>query len=296
VRFADPRAVNDALYAVLSRALSTAFSLPPSRRAGWNAPRAAAPPTEPTPPDAVLEPQPSADPWGLAASDASSTGADASYPEPAEPAFVAVQDVAAAPIRPRPELRWANLRFVAQVRHTYLVCEADDGLYVLDQHAAAERVMFDKLRKAYRASAVSSQALLFPVMVEVTPAEAELVEARAKEIAAVGLDLRVRGPETLSVHAVPKLLQKASPERMVRDLLAEVLRTGGRGFSDAVDLALATMACHASIRAGDPLSAGEATALLSALDQADFAGHCPHGRPVVTHTSWAELDRRVGRR
>jgi DNA mismatch repair protein MutL len=290
VRFADPRAVSDALYSVLSRALSTVFSLPPTRRSGWNAPRhEAPPPAEPSAPDA------SADPWGLGPGAEPATAAGWPTRDDEAP-LVAVQDSAAAPIRPRPEMQWSNLRFVAQVRHTYLVCEADDGLYVLDQHAAAERVMFDRLRKAYRSSSVGSQALLFPVMVEVTPAEAELVESRAQEIAAVGLDLRVRSPELLSVHAVPKLLQKASPERLVRDLLSEVLRTGGRGFSDAIDLALATMACHASIRAGDPLSPKEAAALLRALDQADFAGHCPHGRPVVTFTSWNELDRRVGRR
>ncbi|MCL4754970.1 MAG: DNA mismatch repair endonuclease MutL [Myxococcales bacterium] len=291
VRFADPRAVNDALYSILSRELSSAFSIPPARR--WNPARVAPPPPPPAPPEPAAPAAEPADPWGLAA-----TAPDppaASYSKPEEP-LVAVQDAARAPIRPRPEMRWANLRFVAQVRHTFLVCEADDGLYVLDQHAAAERVTFDKLRKAYRSSAVSSQALLFPVMMEVTGAEADLVATRGEEIAAVGLDLRVRGPETLSIHAVPKLLQKASPERLVRDLLSEVLRGGGRGFSDAVDLALATMACHASIRAGDPLSAGEATALLRALDEADFAGHCPHGRPVVTFTGWNELDRRVGRR
>ena len=309
VRFADPRAVNDALYSILSRELSTAFSLPPARR--WGAPRnAPAPAPAPAQPPAPAPPE-EGDPWGLGPSASGPTtpaGPPAippmaapvvlsvpSYDVHTEP-LVAVQDSARSPIRPRPEMRWANLRFVAQVRHTFLVCEADDGLYVLDQHAAAERVMFDKLRKAYRASAVSSQALLFPVMVDVTGAEADLVAARADEIAAVGLDLRVRGPETLSVHAVPKLLQKASPERLVRDLLSEVMRGGGRGFSDAVDLALATMACHASIRAGDPLSASEASALLRALDEADFAGHCPHGRPVVTFTGWNELDRRVGRR
>jgi DNA mismatch repair protein MutL len=89
---------------------------------------------------------------------------------------------------------------------------------------------------------------------------------------------------------------RASPERLVRDFLTEVSRTGGRAFSDAVDLALATMACHGSVRAGDQLSASEATALLQALDQADFAGHCPHGRPVVTFTSFNELERKVGRR
>ncbi|MFO0568859.1 MAG: DNA mismatch repair endonuclease MutL [Polyangiaceae bacterium] len=301
VRFADPRAVHDAVYSILSKELSRAFSLPPARRFGPSP--APMPARAPLPAPEVQEtPATSADPWGLApappapAFEARETEAPAvQYASTAEP-FVHVQDSARAPIRPRPEMAWSNLRFVAQVRHTYLVCEADDGLYVLDQHAAAERVMFDKLRKAYRTSAVSSQALLFPVLVEVTPAEAELVEARAEEIAAVGLELRVRGPETVSVHAVPKLLQKASPERLVRDLLSEVTRGGGRGFSDAVDLALATMACHASIRAGDPLSASEASALLRALDEADFAGHCPHGRPVVTSTTWSELDRRVGRR
>jgi DNA mismatch repair protein MutL len=122
------------------------------------------------------------------------------------------------------------------------------------------------------------------------------VEARQREIAEVGLDVRTRGPTSLSHHAMPRLLSRASPERLLRDLLTEVSRSGGRGFSDAVDLALATMACHGSIRAGDALSPNEAKALLVALDDADFAGHCPHGRPVVTFLSYAELERKVGRR
>jgi DNA mismatch repair protein MutL len=98
------------------------------------------------------------------------------------------------------------------------------------------------------------------------------------------------------VHSVPKILSRASPERLVRDLLTELSRSGGRAFSDAIDLALATMACHGSIRAGDKLSESEASALLGALDVADFAGHCPHGRPVVAVTTWGELERKVGRR
>ena len=288
VRFADPRAVSDALYSVLSRELASAFSLPAPSRGRWGRPA----PDVPKKPAAVLpevgasEPR---DPWGLA---------PAAEPREAEPPetepLLAVRD--SSPIRPRPEVEWSSLRFVAQLRQTYLVCEGKDGIYVLDQHAAAERVTFHRLRSEYRSRTVPSQAMLFPITLDVTPAEAELVGERADEIAGVGLDLRVRGPATLSVHAVPRLLQRASPERLVRDLLSEVSRSGGRGFSDAVDLALATMACHGSIRAGDPLSAEEASALLAALDQADFAGHCPHGRPVVTFTSWAELERRVGRR
>jgi DNA mismatch repair protein MutL len=82
----------------------------------------------------------------------------------------------------------------------------------------------------------------------------------------------------------------------VRDVLAEALRRGGRAFSDAVDLQLATLACHGSLRAGDAVSAEEASALLRSLDQADFAGYCPHGRPVVARLSLSELERKVGRR
>jgi DNA mismatch repair protein MutL len=211
-------------------------------------------------------------------------------------AFIAVRDSVAAPIQPSPSVEWSMLRFVAQLRQTYLLCEGDEGVYLLDQHAAAERVTFTRLRREYQSRAVPSQALLFPAVIDLTPAETELVAERAAEIAEVGLDVRVRGPESVSVHAVPKLLQRASAERLLRDLLSEVSRSGGRGFSAAVDLALATMACHGSVRAGDPLTASEAKALLHALDHADFAGHCPHGRPIVTFISWAELERKVGRR
>jgi DNA mismatch repair protein MutL len=302
VRFADPRAVSDALYAILSRALSTAFSLPVPARSAATSPAA----TWSRPPAATL------DELAVAESTTQSPPArpalalyPAAAPEPApapessasaDAALLAIRDSAAAPIRPRPAVRWSNLRFVAQLRQTYLVCEDEEGLYVLDQHAAAERVNFDRLRKQYRAHAVTAQSLLFPVTFSVSPSEVELVERYSEQIASVGLDVRVRGAEALSVHAVPGLLQRASPERLVHDLLGELSRSGGRGFSDAVDLTLATMACHGSIRSGDQVSADAAGALLRALDHADFAGHCPHGRPVVTYTSWSELERKVGRR
>jgi DNA mismatch repair protein MutL len=308
VRFADARATSDAVYRILSRALMSAFSLPPVSRSAWargSSGDSAARPAQ--------EPVPTPRPWHevtqrspgitleldalLGAREAAKAAplAEPVKPLPSEP-FVAVRDSAIAPIQPRPEVSWSSLRFVAQLRLTFLVCEGEDGIYLLDQHAAAERVTFTRLRREYQARAVPSQALLFPLVMDVAATEVELVEQHAAEIAEVGLDLRARGTGTLSVHAVPRLLSRASPERLVRDLLGEVAKTGGRGFSDAVDLALATMACHGSIRAGDALSAEEGKALLRALDDADFAGHCPHGRPVVTFLSYAELERKVGRR
>jgi DNA mismatch repair protein MutL len=295
VRFADPRALSDALYGVLSRALASAFSLPVKSSPAWSPPAApAAPRPEPQAKLASVEP----DPWGLApAPTPPPTAAATPYAAVARPEpLIAVRDSAGSPLQPNPGVRWSDLRFVAQVRQTYLVCESENGLYVLDQHAASERVNFDRLIRAYRARNVPSQSMLFPVLLEVSAAEADLVEAYGGEIAELGLDVRVRSTDQLSIHAVPNLLRNESPERLVRDLLTELSRSGGRGFSAAVDQALATMACHGSLRAGDQLSATEAAALLVALDQAEFAGHCPHGRPVVAFTSWAELERKVGRR
>lgn len=300
VRFADARATQDALYGTLSRALAGAFSLPTPNRSAWSKPRPPEPQVTPLPPSieeqpwsapsrSLLDERPDPEPPPVVAPIGDS---EAALPE----LLFAVREGSLQPVRPEREIAWSSLKFVAQLRQTYLLCESREGIYLLDQHAAAERVTFTRLRKQYQARAVPSQALLFPVTLEVLPAEAELVEQRGKEMAEVGLDVRVRGPESISIHAVPKLLQRASAERLLRDLLAEVARKGGRGFSDAVDLALATMACHGSIRAGDALAASEVQALLSALDEADFAGHCPHGRPVVTFLSWAELERKVGRR
>ena len=322
VRFADQRATADALYGTLSRALAGAFSLPTPNRSAWTKPRAEAPvvtplaapggsagvapgerawsaPARPRSAEPLLEMGSLERPALTPLADLTTLGVANGATElllGLEPPSITVRDSATFSQRPQPEIIWSNLTFVAQLRQTYLLCESREGIYLLDQHAAAERVTFTRLRKQYQGRAVPSQSLLFPVTLDVSPAEAELVEQRGKEMAEVGLDVRVRGAESISIHAVPKLLQRASAERLVRDLLAEVSRKGGRGFSDAVDLALATMACHGSIRAGDELAPGEVKALLEALDEADFAGHCPHGRPVVTFLSWAELERKVGRR
>ncbi|WP_437734078.1 DNA mismatch repair endonuclease MutL [Sorangium sp. So ce1335] len=193
-------------------------------------------------------------------------------------------------------LAWRSLRFLAQVRNTFFVCEGPDGIYFLDQHAAAERVTFHRLRASYDGRDVATQKLLFPVIVPAAPAEVSLVEEAQEAIARLGLDVRPAGAAQLAVHAVPTLLRRAAPERLVRDLVDELSHAGERAFSGAVDLALATMACHGSLRAGDPVAPEEARALLTALDEVDFAGHCPHGRPIVMRVGWPELEHRVGRR
>ena len=177
----------------------------------------------------------------------------------------------------------------------FLLAEGADGLYILDQHAAAERVTFERLRADYRNRRVASQRLLLPEVVTLTPDEHALLEEHAEDALAIGLEVQMLSASAVAVQAVPKVLARAHPERLVRNLVAEVGRAARRPFHDAVDLVLATMACHGSVRAGDSLGADEAKALLTALDAADFAGHCPHGRPVVMRLGWDELERRVGR-
>jgi DNA mismatch repair protein MutL len=190
---------------------------------------------------------------------------------------------------------YSKLRFVAQLRATFLVCEGDDALYIVDQHAADERRNFDRLRKAFESRSVSVQKLLVPDVVELTPQEAATLGEHEDVASRLGVEVRSVGPSAVAVHGVPALLSRARPERLLRDLLAELSRAAGRPFSGAVDLVLATMACHGSVRAGDALSAEQAQALLSALDGVDFSGHCPHGRPVLLRIPFSELERRVGR-
>jgi DNA mismatch repair protein MutL len=249
----------------------------------------------PAPPlGAFVAPPQSPDPWGLT-------------PQPPYPP--APYEIPAPPLPgalpPRPtnagsgqELpgqgTFGALRYVAQLRRMFLVCEGEHGMVLLDQHAAAERVTFDRLRRAYAARTVAMQPLLVPEPVEVTARDVALVEERATELLQMGIELTPLGPTTLSVRAVPALLTRADPRRLARDILAEVSRQGN-DFSRALDLVLATMACHGSVRGGDELAEEEARALLRALDEVDFAGHCPHGRPVVWSVRWSELERKLGR-
>jgi DNA mismatch repair protein MutL len=298
VRFAEGRALYDAVARELHAALSHAFNLPAlgSGRA-WMTPRP--PPSSVEPMTTRYIPEPPGDPWDLAPGEAA-TGAPESLAE--RTTLESIQDGAAAPFA-APEAPalfegagfYASLEFLAQVRATFLVCSGSDGLYVLDQHAAAERVTFHRLRRAFQARSMSTQRLLIPEIVELLPTEVATLEEHAQAVDALGVELRPVGPSAVAVHAVPTLLARARPERILRDLVAELGRAARRPFGDAADLVLATMACHGSIRAGDIVAREEAVALLRALDEIDFAGHCPHGRPVVTRIGYDELERRVGR-
>jgi DNA mismatch repair protein MutL len=299
VRFADGRALFDAVTRELHSAMARAFNLPAlGTGRAWAPARSAPPSSEPVTTRYVPEAGP--DPWELGPSSEDpstqkSLAERTTLTSVADPSGVRTADEDAPPALFEGTGFYSSLEFLAQVRGTFLVCGGKDGLYVLDQHAAAERVTFDRLRRAFAARSISTQRLLIADVVELLPAEVAVLEEHAADVAALGVELRAVGPSAVAVHAVPTLLMRARPERVVRDLVAELGRAAKRPFGDAADLVLATMACHGSIRAGDAISREEAMALLRALDGIDFGGHCPHGRPVVTRIGYDELERRVGR-
>ncbi len=292
VRFQDARAVFDAVTRELFTTLARAFDIPamgPTSRPWLPPPRSAAP--------YPLRESPA---WSAPSSFSSSPPSSA--PPASSPLAPAPAPAPALAPASSPDLPlfteggfYSRLRFVAQVRNTFLLCEGDDALYVLDQHAADERRNYDRLRRAFEQRTVAVQKLLIPEVVELSPQEAAILSEHEEDAARFGVEVRMVGPQAVAVHGVPRLLGRGRPERLLRDLLAELGRAAGRPFSGARDLVLATMACHGSIRAGDPMSPEQARALLEALDGVDFSGYCPHGRPVVTRVPFAELERRVGR-
>jgi DNA mismatch repair protein MutL len=280
VRFSDARALFDAVTRGLHARLASAFALPALGAPGrpWFAGRADAPPAS-TPPSSGF--------MGMLAeraSDAVSSGeAPRLLAEGVTPSLFGGRSL------------YGELRYVGQARGTFLLCEGPDALYVLDQHAAAERVTFDRLRRSFAARGIASQRLLVAEIVDLDARDAALLEEHADEILGLGVEVRRMGERAVAVHAVPQALVRADARRIVTDLAAELGREAGRPFAGAVDLVLATMACHGSVRAGDALSREQAEALLRALDDVDFSGHCPHGRPVVLRWSWGELERKLGR-
>jgi DNA mismatch repair protein MutL len=203
----------------------------------------------------------------------------------------------AALIAPQPY--FAGLRYLGQLHRTYLVCEGTRGLVLVDQHAAHERMNYQRLRRAAAERRAHVQPLLVPVLLRLAPAAAARIAEGAADLAAIGVEVEPFGGGSAAVKALPAPLASL-PESALAALLtdlAEELSTSGRGESleRRRDALLARAACHASVRAHDALSEGEARALLGALDATDYGARCAHGRPVVAEWPVSEIEKRFGR-
>jgi DNA mismatch repair protein MutL len=190
---------------------------------------------------------------------------------------------------------FSGLRFIGQGANLFLLFEDDDDLVIIDQHAAHERVTYDRLRRQLAAGRVACQRLLVPHVVELGPADAERIAALEEDLGRLGLEISRGGPDRIAVRGVPAELAGAAPDRLLAGIVLALEQgpEGSRGEKE--DRALATMACHGSLRGGRRLDEREARALVEAMDAADSPGHCPHGRPVLARIPWREIRRRVGR-
>ncbi len=180
---------------------------------------------------------------------------------------------------------------LAQLHGVYILAQSVDGMVLVDMHAAHERIVYESMKKLL-AGQTAQQHLLIPETLEVTPAQAEVAECHAAEFAQLGFALERMAPDRLALRAVPSLLSGRDPGGIVRDVLSDLLEHGqSRRVQESINHLLATMACHAAVRAQRNLTLPEMNALLREMEGTDRADQCNHGRPTWVRLSLHDLDR-----
>ncbi|TCP66400.1 DNA mismatch repair endonuclease MutL [Sphingomonas sp. PP-CE-1G-424] len=184
-----------------------------------------------------------------------------------------------------------------QVAKTYIVAEAEDGLVLVDQHAAHERLVLERMRAALIGGTIASQALLIPEVVELDESACDRLESRAEELSEFGLDLERFGPHAMLVRATPALLGQSDPKGLVTDLADELAAFDeALSLKERLDAVAGTMACHGSVRAGRILSVPEMNALLREMEVTPHSGQCNHGRPTWVKLAHGDIEKLFGRK
>ncbi|WP_432770801.1 MAG: DNA mismatch repair endonuclease MutL [Sphingopyxis sp.] len=184
-----------------------------------------------------------------------------------------------------------------QIAQTYIVAEAADGLVIVDQHAAHERLVLEQLRRGMGGQAVPSQGLLLPEVVELDEPACDRLEAAAPQLAALGVELERFGPAAVMVRATPAMLGAIDCRKLVTDIADDLAGyDAALGLSERLELVAATMACHGSVRAGRTLSVAEMNALLRTMEVTPHSGQCNHGRPTWVKLAMGDVERLFGRK
>lgn len=196
------------------------------------------------------------------------------------------------PLIPRRAL--PALRVLGQIKAAYIAAEGPDGMYLIDQHAAHERVLFDRIKSEARAGSPSVQGLMEPVTVDLTPEQREVVESRRSNVIDLGFHIEDFGGGTSVLRGVPAVIGSEDPAESLRDVL-DLMSEGG-GYESWDERAAYSLACHGAIRAGKILTNQETEDLVRQLEQCSQPHTCPHGRPTMIHLSAARLEEEFGRR
>ena len=185
----------------------------------------------------------------------------------------------------------------AQVHENYIVAQTRDGLVIVDQHAAHERLVYERLKAGLAAGSVATQGLLIPVIVNLDADDAELLCERAVELSELGLVFEAFGPGAVAVRETPALLGETNIDGLVKDLASELREHGtSRALKDRLEAVASRMACHGSVRSGRRLTPDEMNALLRAMEATPYSGQCNHGRPTYVALKLSDIERLFGRR
>jgi DNA mismatch repair protein MutL len=185
----------------------------------------------------------------------------------------------------------------AQLHETYVVAQTADGIVIVDQHAAHERLVYERMKKALANGGVARQPLLIPEVVDLDPSEVTRVSERAEELAELGLVIEAFGPDAVVVREVPAMLGKLDVKGLVRDLADEIAESGNAlSLKERLEDVSGTLACHMSVRAGRRLNAEEMNALLREMEATPHSGQCNHGRPTYVELKLADIEKLFGRR
>lgn len=192
---------------------------------------------------------------------------------------------------------FSALHYLAAFKATYLLAADGDGLVVVDQHAAHERITFEALRLSWKRDRLLQQPMLIPAILTFSAVQSAVLEAHLGFFEALGFELEPFGGNDFALKAVPAIFLKARHHKLLQDAIEELAETGQSArVEEAFEAVLSRMACHGSVRAGDNLSHDEVRRLFADLDAVDFGANCPHGRPVWFRMTLAELETRFGRR
>ncbi len=190
-----------------------------------------------------------------------------------------------------PVLKLSRPKILAQMKNTYLLGEDDEGLFIVDQHVAHERVLFDQLVKTYKDKPITAQPLLFPVPLKLLPSERLLIKEQIKHIKSLGFSVEQEEDGLFYVTTVPVTDKKTNDNQSIQNLLSEVLNGWeGRSIAEIKTDLLKTMACKAAVKAGDPLTPAEWNSLLDQLLKTDNPFTCPHGRPIVLRLTTRQIE------
>jgi DNA mismatch repair protein MutL len=208
---------------------------------------------------------------------------------------------AVAGVRESSQLEWERehgvpIRILGQVRGTFLVCEGEQGLIVIDQHAAHERILYEKLKNEIETKSFPVAPLLLPLILEVSAEEAFLLTSSLEAFLSVGFEIDPVGEKTFAIRSTPSGVDGEAAQEMVREILGElaVLKREGKG-TETLQAMLVTLSCHAAIRANHPLRNEEMEHLLKKLTSYPAFATCPHGRPIFFFLNWNELNKQFKR-